>query len=346
MAAIAETAANQNAAAAKAAQTATEKSAMRDPYGRFAKDAEKQDDDILDKLLGNDPAEETPAEAKEPKAKAKESESDNGADKEAEKPKVGKRALEKARTALELDGWEDEDFEGLTEERIVSLGKKASERQTRISKELEARAKQAKSEPGEASEEEKPSARVANRAEPGSQEDDLDSLKPFSELFGEEPTSAIAKYVKSATEASRAKIAELEARLAAMADKEAHSVAEQARAKVSERFADLKDDDVWDEVIEDMELLAQAKPGRFKSMESLMEAACRLRGFDEAKPSEKAEPKTKSPEVSKAKANGITSAKSIQVPAKALSLQEREDRALDELLKGRGLQAAKNAYDG
>jgi hypothetical protein len=342
--ALSEQAAQVNTDAAQAAAEPKEPNVLRDPYGRFAANAEKSDDDVLNRLLGTTEPEKSGEEVKKPvEVKAQGTESDKGAEEEAEKPKVSKRATEKARKALELDGWGDDDFEGISEERIVSLGKKAAERQARISQELEAKAKQAKSKTGEAGEEEGSSARVAN-AEPDSQDDDLIStLKPIKDLLGEEAYSALAAALKKVQASGHEKVTRIEQRLNSVAEREAMDAATQAREQVGKQYPDLQDDEVWDEIVEDMSQLAQI-PGRFKDMPSLIEAACRLRNLEPAK---QASPtKAKSPAIQAAKQNGVAQARSIQAPAKALSNEDREDLALKALFEGKGRNAARAAWDG
>lgn len=325
----------------EAATHSEPKGAMRDAYGRFTSNAEKQDEEALDKLLGSVQVLDDVQTEEKPEAEAKGTKEGKETSKEAES-KVSQRALDKARKALELDGWSEEDFEELSEQRIVALGKKASERQAKISQELEAKSKQ-RTEDGEAGEDETSAARVASRAEPeGQADEDLEStLKPIKELFGEETGAAIAAYVQKALGLSTQQVKQLEQRLNAVTEEKAEKAADSARDQLVERFPELKDEEVYDEVVEEMTQLVQLQ-GRFKSMESLMEAACRMKGLGETK----AEKKTKSPAVQSAKANGTTSARTNGTPAKALSIGDREDLALDAIFKGKGRTAARNAWEG
>ena len=315
---------------------------MRDSYGRFASNAEKQDDEALDKLIGRMEQVQSELNGSDEKSEAKAEDTKEGkeAPKEADKP--SKRAIDKARKALELDGWDDGDFDGISEERIVALGKKAADRQAKISKELEAKSKQRTSEDGEAGEEDESAARVARRAEPESQaDDDLSDLKPIEELFGEETSNAIAKYVQKALGLTKQQMQQVQQQLSAANEEKAERAVSEARTKLTDKYPELQDEEVYDDVVEEMTALVKI-PGKYKDMNALMEAACRLKGL-EAKTGKAA--KT-SPAVQAAKANGTPVVKSQVTQPKSMSLSDREDLALDAIFKGKGRLGARNAWEG
>lgn len=314
---------------------------MRDSYGRFASNAEKQDDEALDKLIGR--MEQVQSELNSPdeksEAKAEDTKEAKETSKEAEKP--SKRAIEKARKALELDGWDDGDFEGMSEERIVALGKKAADRQSKISKELEAKSKQRTSEDGEAGEEDESAARVARRAEPESQaDDDLSELKPIEELFGEETSTAIAKYVQKALGLTKQQMQQVQQQLSAANEEKAERAVNEARSQLKDVYPELADEEVFDEVTEEMTNLLKI-PNKFKDMRGLMEAACRLHGLEAKQPKS-----SKSSATQQAKANGVPTGKTQVTPAKAMSLADRDDAALNAIFQGKGRNAARTAWEG
>ena len=315
---------------------------MRDSYGRFASNAEKQDDEALDKLIGRmeQVQSELNGSGEKSEAKAEDTKEAKETSKEAEKP--SKRAIEKARKALELDGWDDGDFEGMSEERIVALGKKAADRQSKISKELEAKSKQRTSEDGEAGEEDESAARVARRAEPESQaDDDLSELKPIEELFGEETSTAIAKYVQKALGLTKKQVEQMQKQMSAAGEERAEQEVDAARSQLKDKFPELADDEVYEEIVDEMTALVKI-PGKYKTVSSLMEAACRLKGL-EASAGKAAK---SSSSVLNAKANGTVTTKSQNAQAKALSISDRDDLALDAIFKGKGRSAARNAWEG
>lgn len=314
---------------------------MRDSYGRFASNAEKQDDEALDKLIGRMEQVQSELNGSDEKseAKAEDTKEAKETSKEAEKP--SKRAIEKARKALELDGWDDGDFEGMSEERIVALGKKAADRQSKISKELEAKSKQRTSEDGEAGEEDESAARVARRAEPESQaDDDLSELKPIEELFGEETSTAIAKYVQKALGLTKQQMQQVQQQLSAANEEKAERAVNEARSQLKDVYPELADEEVFDEVTEEMTNLLKI-PNKFKDMRGLMEAACRLHGLEAKQPKS-----SKSSATQQAKANGVPTGKTQVTPAKAMSLADRDDAALNAIFQGKGRNAARTAWEG
>ena len=83
-----------------------------------------------------------------------------------------------------------------------------------------------------------------------------------------------------------------------------------------------------------------AKSGDYDSMETLMFDAAKLELFDDAKNTA-----TRSAISSKRSlGQPVTSSRSL--PSKAMSIEDREDMALDALLQGKGKEAAKRAYFG
>jgi hypothetical protein len=325
----------------EAATHSEPKETMRDAYGRFAANAEKQDEDALDKLLGTVQVLDDVQPEEKPEAKAKGTKEGKETSKEAES-KISQRALDKARKALELDGWGEEDFEDLSEQRIVALGKKASERQAKISQELEAKSKQRASEDGEAGEDGTSTARVAKKAEPESQvEDDAASeLKPIEELFGEETSAAIAKYVQKALGLTKQQMQLVQQQIEAANEDKAERAATEARTQLTDKYPELTDDDVYEEVVTSMTELAKI-PGKYKDFQGLMEAACRLNGLEF-----KSAKSGKSSAVQAAKSNGTPVTRTQKAPAKSLSLSDREDAALDAIFSGRGRNGARTAWDG
>ena len=122
-------------------------------------------------------------------------------------PKAAK-ALQDARTALKLAGGYDEsDLEGLSEEKILALGRKAAVRNAEVSKRLERDAKAAKEPTADAK-----AAEAAHDADPT---DDCiaQAAKGFSEKYEGEFGQEIAEFGRAIAKTEGAKVAALQAQM-------------------------------------------------------------------------------------------------------------------------------------
>ena len=318
----------------------------RDESGKFApKDKPVAPDapsarEVFDRLV---PERLDRAAAPDEPAPSKDS-TPSAADAEAT-PEDPKRtaAREKAAKALELDGWKPEDLKGLSDERLVALGKAAKERHSEVSRKLEAQALERKaSATAEVEPERRPAEPIRQPAL------DFKALvKPIAEsLAMDEPsTSALAETFNKAVQAAVTQAREEFAR-----EQEIRSEVDVARKELGERFPKLADDDEFREIVADAEALAAGLKarGRANTLKDAFEQVCRLRYFGEAQASQP-EPKDTSKSDAlqrKRDAGQPVSTTRTQTP-RALTKEQRDRRYFDAILDGEDPEAARRRiYSG
>ena len=289
------------------------------------------------------------------------------------------KGYDKAVKALKLDGWTDDDIKALPAERLVALGKKSKERHSEIGKKLQSRASEPE-ESDESEEEEKeeesddsePARAEADEEEGGGEdesedkatEDDEDDseeeeqgsaeparqplskeriramVKPLSDAIGlgDEVGDELAKVLEQAIAPLQNEVAQYRQYHEQVIMQRGEELGMAAREKLAGQFPGLKDEEKFNRVVAKMDQLARS--GKYDSMETLMLDAAKLELFDDAKDNA-----TRSALSSKrSQGQPVTSARSM--PTKALAAEDREDKALDALLNGKGVDAARRAYNG
>jgi hypothetical protein len=357
----------------------TEKEQQESPIEAvFASDSDRettpQEQSFLEKAFPIDQDEQNTAPVRADDGKfAKKSEQQ---DTRSDVPK----GYDKAVKALKLDGWTDDDIKGLSPERLVALGKKAKERHSEIGKKLQSRASEPEEDDesedegdGEESDDSEPASKESDKEdEPEADEsedkatDDEDSdsedeeeqgsaeparqpltkerirslVKPLSDAIGlgDEVGDELAKVLEQAITPLQNEVAQYRQYHEQIIAQRGEELGMAAREKLAGQFPGLKDEEKFNRVVEKMSDLA--KVGQYESMEALMLDAAKLELFDDAKDNA-----TRSALSSKrSQGQPVTSTRSI--PAKAMNIEDREDKALEALMSGKGVEAAKRAYRG
>jgi hypothetical protein len=288
-------------------------------------------------------------------------------------PSDAPKGYDKAVKALKLDGWTDDDIKALPPERLVALGKKAKERHSEIGKKLQSRSAESEPEVEEdEQEEEEDDNSEPEMQSPDDEEDDAQDqddkdddeeaeeelgsaeptgqpltreklrsmVKPLSDAIGlgDEVGDELAKVLEQAVAPLQNEISRYRQYQEQVIRERGEELGIKAREKLADQFPGLKDEEKFERVV--MKMTDLAKSGRYDSMETLMFDAAKLELFDDAKNTA-----TRSAISSKrSQGQPVTSTRSI--PAKALGVEDREDKALDALLNGKGVDAAKRAYYG
>jgi hypothetical protein len=165
-------------------------------------------------------------------------------------------------------------------------------------------------------------------------------VKPLSDAIGlgDEVGDELAKVLEQAVAPLQNEISRYRQYQEQVIRERGEELGIKAREKLADQFPGLKDEEKFERVV--MKMTDLAKSGRYDSMETLMFDAAKLELFDDAKNTA-----TRSAISSKrSQGQPVTSTRSI--PAKALGVEDREDKALDALLNGKGVDAAKRAYYG
>lgn len=291
------------------------------------------------------------------------------------------KGYDKAVKALKLDGWTDDDIKALPPERLVALGKKAKDRHSEIGKKLQSRASEPEqeSEDPEEKDGEEESDDSETRADDSEDEDETEAddsedkatededeesddeeeqgsaeparqplskdrirslVKPLSDAIGlgDEVGDELAKVLEQAIVPLQKEVAQYRQYHEQMIMQRGEELGMAAREKLAGQFPGLKDEGKFEQVVRKMDQLART--GKYDSMEALMFDAAKLELFDDAKDNA-----TRSALSSKrSQGQPVTSTRSI--PTKALGVEDREDKALDALLNGKGVDAARRAYNG
>ena len=290
-------------------------------------------------------------------------------DAEQAKPK----GYDKAVKALKLDGWTDEDVSALDSERVIALGKKAKERHSEIGKKLQSRSAEPESdeESEEGSDEESDDSESPSlnrvQSEDGAddqedqgddeaEEEELGSAEPTSQPFtreklrsmvsplsdaiglGDEVGDELAKVLEQAVAPLQGELLRYRQYHEQIIRERGEELGAKAREKLADQFPGLKDEEKFERVVQKMGTLAKAN--NYDSMESLMFDAAKLELFDEAKDN------ASKTAISSKRSLGQPVTSNRSMPNKAMSVEDREDKALDALLQGKGRDAAKRAYYG
>lgn len=283
----------------------------RDERGRFssAADDEKALDRIFKEKLGREkPVEVKPAAEQEKPAKAP----------------VANLDKVKAMKALELDGFTEEDLDGMSDERILALGQKAQKRQADIGKKLSERPKtEAPVTDGE----------VAPKADTkvSAQATYKELSKSVGELLGDDVGEALSGVLEKALSPMVERLNRAEGLLQQRLEAEMETQVASLRTKLAADFPPLKDDAAMKRVVERMGELAD--PAKYSDLESVMRAACKLELFDDVVKAAKSTPRNDT-----SRNNGQpTSATRNAKPKAAMTRHEAEDSALDEIFQRHGL---------
>jgi hypothetical protein len=323
---------NEPAVAPKPAplDSLSEPKAPRDPSGKFAK--KETEDDVLRRLMvkHGEPAPEAAA------AKPEEEHSEGKPAESTADPKAkGTPALNRARKALEYDGWEASDLDDLPEERLVALGEKASKRQADVANKLRAASAKAKQD-GE--------AKAAGVTEPGSAEpaqppDLKATFKPFLDelALDEKASGAFVDALSKAIDPLQSELRATREQLQAMQVERFSGEVQSARTELSERFPQLSDDGDFAEVLADAQALAAGlrERGLASTVAEAFERVARMR-FGETEP--KSSP-SKSPELDRKRDLGQPKSGTKQIQAKGLTPEQRERAAYEWLEKHPGDRA-------
>jgi hypothetical protein len=271
------------------------------------------------------------------------------------------KGYDKAIKALKLDGWDDEDVQALSPERVIALGKKATERHSAFGRKLqEAAGKKAEDlDEAKSGEEDDETAEAADEddqsEEPGSAEptgqprnkDGRFSInykalaKPVSDAIGlgSEVEEALASALESALAPIQEKLNEYDKYQTAIVEQRGEEIGQSIREKLSDRFPGLKDEEKFERVVGRMGLLAKSDPN-YQSMEQLMLDAAKLELFDDNQEVSA----RKTTQVKRAQGQPTTTSR--RTPTPAMSLEDKEDAVLDALMSGKGRDAARRAYFG
>ena len=292
-----------------------------------------------------------PLDNEQPKSESKQQESASG----------NPKGYDKAVKALKLDGWDDDDLAVLSQERVIALGKKATERHSAFGKKLQEAANKKAEDLDEAEEEESEdeTAEAVEKndddEEPGSAEPsgqprgkdgrfaiDYKSIaKPVSDAIGLGPEveEALASALEAALAPLQQKLESYDQYQAAIVEQRGEEIGQSIREKLSDRFPGLQDEDKFERVVGRMGLLAKADPN-YQSMEQLMLDASKLELFDDIQEA------TSRKNTQVKRAQGQITTTSRKTPTPAMSVDDKEDAVLDALMSGKGRDAARQAYFG
>jgi len=271
------------------------------------------------------------------------------------------KGYDKAVKALKLDGWDDDDLAALSPERVIALGKKATERHSAFGKKLqEAAGKKAEVPDGDESEESEnetatPVAESDDAEEPGSAEpsgqprskdgrfaiDYKAIAKPVSDAIGlgSEVEEALAAALESALAPLQQKLESYDQYQAAIVEQRGEEIGQSIREKLSDRFPGLQDEEKFERVVGRMGLLAKADPN-YQSMEQLMLDASKLELFDDNTEINA----RKTTQVKRAQGQITTTSR--KTPTPSMSVEDKEDAVLDALMSGKSRDAARRVYFG
>lgn len=254
-------------------------------------DVTKSDEGLLKALMAlpdgpeEDPnAESLTVEAHEEESTSEESGETDETTQSDDADSAVARDLDKARTALKRDGWDDATLEASGEEFILAQGKRVREaeadreRQRQRIQELEAEK--------EGVHVQEPAAGAGKPEDSGSLLLNVDELtSPLADELGEE----VAKPFRTLADT----VAQLQQSLAGMQETRITEHVEAARQQLGERFPGLLDDEVYaSKVKPEMEMLADTARYQGKGLsaiEGLMERAAKLADLSQHDPEAEAE---------------------------------------------------------
>jgi hypothetical protein len=264
-----------------------------------------------------------------------------------EKASAGDRStLGVALKALRLDGYTDADFEGMSEERIADLGKRAAARQKDVNLKLEAASK-SKNEQGTASEATKPTGKTGKGAQSAKDDDPDDTIveefvthaKDLNELYGvEEFGRPLAKAMARILSKPMERIAALEAEL-----EEVHI--DKARANLRERFPQVEQEEHRSALRERMKVQSEAariSGTPYTSLQELMHDSAMVlwgrQAIEAAASSAQARPKARAAPAPSLHTRGNSG-------GKPKTLDSRLDDAIDAALDGGDEKAVSRAFN-
>ena len=294
---------------------------------------------------------------------------------DAQRPK----GWDKAVKALKLDGWSDDDLSSLDPERVIAMGRKAKERHSEIGKKLQSKDREVSADQDDSDEEEgdggdSPKRDSTGRFASGQDSDDssedsdeqseggeaegedrgsaepqrqpIDAqrirelVKPLSDAIGlgDEVGDELAKVLEQAMKPLQDEVSGYRQYHERLIWERGEELGAKAREKLADQFPGLSDDGKFQAVVQRMEDLAKTK--RYEDMESLMLDAAKIELFDDARQSNARN------SISSKRSLGQPVTSNRSMPNKAMSVEDREDKALDALLQGKGRDAAKSAYYG
>lgn len=248
------------------------------------------DQDLLQalKAIDTEPEKDAVAESLSEAGEEQESTSEESDETEettqSEADSAAARDLDKARTALKRDGWDDATLKASSEDFILAQGKRVREveadreRQRQRIQELEAEKEEVHVQ--------EPSARAGKPDDSGSLLLNVDELtSPLVEELGEE----VAKPIRILVET----VNRLQQSLEGMQDSRITDRVEAMRQQLGERFPELLDDEVYaSKVKPEMEMLADTtryKGKGLSAIEGLMERAAKLADLSQHDPEAEAE---------------------------------------------------------
>lgn len=290
---------------------------------------EQAEERVLESLIGSDTKKPEPVEAKateHPEEKPEDGASEDDAGESADEGD-----LEKAITSLRRGKVPQTVLKKMSNREIIAMSKDMTERQAEVDNAFRELGELRKSK-------QQAESRKESQAEPANNpSDDLD--KELDALFDPETGKALKSVTQRAIETHTKALKE---ELSSMSNLVERLLTKEIRGDLRESFPDVDDASKWAKVQEKASTLA--KTGDYAGSEDPMRAV-----FEDAarlvlKP--KASDESKTDTSSRAKSNGQPATKSRQVPTKALTAEEREDAALDALLRGGSRDDAKKAWGG
>lgn len=296
---------------------------------------EQAEDRVLDSLVGKYDAKdeaEKPKKSESRAAKEKpEEDAEDGASGDDADESADEGDLEKAITSLRRGKVPQTVLKKMSNREILAMSKDMAERQSEADNAFRELGELRKSK-------QQTENRKESQAEPANNpSDDLD--QEFDALFDQETGKALKSVTQRAIEAHTKGLKE---ELSSMSNLIERMFTKEIRGDLRESFPDVDDAAKWAKVQEKASTLAKTGDyaGSDDPMRAVFEDAARL----VLKPN--ASDDAKADNTSRAKSNGQPATKSRQVPTKALSAEEREDAALNVLLRGGNRDDAKKAWGG
>jgi len=306
------------------------------------------DDEALDQIFGDDdaPDETTPesttgdrprdehgrfvSKATEPDPQSDTPEPEADASSDTVEPEK-----EKALKAIRRTGASEKVIKGLSDEDIVMWGNnllRAQAEQDRIGAEYARLKGQGKDTPSQASD------TGQQAAEP---ELSLsDAIEPFVESYGEEAREPLMKLAKALQSEYQKQIAPVAEAMRAMAQEQVKAAAFEARNVLEKEYPQLKDETRRTEVAEAMEMFYRANPKKFDDVGTLMAAACKFCFAEE----QMAEMKNKLAQTHEQRRNANPSTSTRKNGVQPTGKVDPEDMALEAIMRGDGIDAARKAF--
>ena len=293
-------------------------------------------------LTENDPIEpdEVAQEAITPEAQAKEPKPSEEPEKAPEKSDEDREEYEGALNSLRLDGFDTADLEELSEAKILQLGKKASKRQSKYSKALQDRADELKvlKEQVETTKTTEPLS-----GEPTEVTDLKQHLTALRETYGEELAGPLEKAFEAIVKKAEPEAPQPEEGVGEQTAYGLVMAAELSRQQLKERFPELSKPEVWQEVrnkADALNLGAYATEGKtvFEVANDIVLDSIKIIGLEDIELKAK---RQEAANTDRIRDNGQPETKSQLTPPKAMSLEEQDDWALQQLESGKSPEEVK-----